>query len=455
MLAHDGSDHDANSIIVKFVEGLSGLEKDIILSEFGCLLMETCEPGQFHLIRIPEGVAPEIMVTGLAAETAVEYAELNHQVSIFFVPDDPYYSFQWNLDNDSTGGINTQTAWDLQQGDPNVIVAVLDTGVAFENYAGFLQAPDLAQTPFVPGYDFVEDDVHPNDDEGHGTHVTGTIAQSTNNELGVAGVAFGCSIMPVKVLDNEGVGDHFNIAEGIYFAVEHGARVINMSFGGAATSRTLRNAVAFAYEQGVTIVCAAGNDYLEGNATSYPAAYDDYCISVGAVRYDNTRAYYSSTGPHIDLAAPGGDVTVDQNHDGYPDGVLQQTFTLDPTDFAYYFFQGTSMATPHVSGVAALLVSRGVTEPDKVREAMEMTARDVGPVGWDMQYGWGIVDAGAALSYRVPGDIDGDNLVDAADLFDFCNLWLSDMPQALVADFNADGNVGFPDYVILAGNWLQ
>lgn len=454
-LHHGAPNYSRNDIIVKFADGLSDLEKDLILDWYGCGVVRTCGPGQFHQVRIPTGLAPEVMVACFQAEPAVEYAELNHQVSIFFVPDDPYYAYQWNLDNTFTGGINAQAAWRVEQGDPNVIVAVLDTGIAFEDYQGFRGAPDLAETLFVPGYDFVHDNNHPNDDEGHGTHVTGTIGQSTNNEIGVAGIAFGCSIMPVKVLDNEGRGGHFTIARGIYFAAEHGARVINMSFGGAGNSRTLRDAVAFAYEQGVTIVCAAGNDFLEDNVPSYPAAYDDYCISVGAVRYDDTRAYYSNTGPHLDLMAPGGDVTVDQNHDGYPDGVLQQTFSVDPTDFAYFFFQGTSMAAPHVSGVAALLVSRGVTRPDKVRQAMELTARDAGLSGPDTEYGWGIVDAGAALNYRPPGDIDGDNLVGALDLAAFGDLWLQVGLAATPADFNADGNVDFQDFTVLGTNWLK
>jgi serine protease len=194
----------------------------------------------------------------------------------------------------------------------------------------------------------------------------------------------------------------FTISQGILFAVEHGARVINLSVGGLEPSTTLQNAVKTAHDRGVTVVAAAGNEYTKLNQPSYPAAYTDYCIAVGAVRYDLARAPYSSTGPYVSLVAPGGDLTVDQNGDGYPDGILQQTFKSDPGDFAYWFFQGTSMATPHVSGLAALLASHGVTAPDKIREAMEQTARDLGPSGWDPEYGWGLIDAHAALVYRAP-----------------------------------------------------
>ena len=163
-----------------------------------------------------------------------------------------------------------EAAWSIETGDPNVVVAVVDTGAAYENYDVYKQAPDLAQTHFVAGYDFVNDDSHPNDDNGHGTHVTGTLAQSTNNALGVAGIAFGCSIMPVKAMDASGQGDYFTISQGIYFAVQNGAKVINLSLGAAGTSTTLQNAVASAYRNGVTIVCAAGNDYQDDNAPELP-----------------------------------------------------------------------------------------------------------------------------------------------------------------------------------------
>jgi serine protease len=154
-----------------------------------------------------------------------------------------------------------------------------------------------------------------------------------------------------------------------------------------------------AYQRGVTVVCSAGNEYQKGNPVIYPAAYDSYCIAVGATRYDNHRARYSSTGLDLDVVAPGGDLTVDQNGDGYPDGIVQQTFVLDPSTFAYYFFQGTSMAAPHVSGLAGLLISHGVVGPDKVREAIEQTAKDLGTPGWDAEYGWGLIDPNAALTY--------------------------------------------------------
>jgi serine protease len=404
-------------------------------------------------IKVPQGKTAEQMVDIYSREPDVEYAEMNYYAYALFVPNDPLYSYQWHF-NDPLAGINIEPVWDITAGDPNVIVAVLDTGVAYETYKNFEQAPDLADTNFVPGHDFVNNDPNANDDDGHGTHVTGTLAQSTDNSLGTAGAAFNCSIMPVKVLSKRGVGDYIDIADGIYFAANNGADIINMSLGGAGDSVTLRNAVAYAYNQGVTIICAAGNEYEQGNPPSYPAAYDDYCIAVGATTLGGVRAYYSNTGSYLDLAAPGGDIYEDLNGDGYGDGVLQQTFGLNPKDWGYWFYQGTSMAAPHVSGVAALLVSMGVTGPDAVREALQNTAIDLGPAGWDQQYGWGLLDAYAALHYyHIPGDFDYSGSLDYSDLATLLAYWLDSEPSVDIAPPGGDGIINLLDFAVFAQNW--
>ncbi len=397
-----------DEIVVKFKPGVSEETIARINQRHGTSVFYVSKQGKFRRLRIPAGRSVEELVDVYSKDPNVEYAEPNYIAHALWVPNDPLYPYQWNFYNDEYGGINLESAWEVSTGDRSVVVAVIDTGVAYEDYVEstrrgrfktivYEQAPDLSETNFVPGYDFVNDDAHPNDDEGHGTHVAGTIAQSTNNSIGVAGIAFNTSIMPVKVLDSRGSGTYTDIAEGIYFAADNGADVINMSLGGPNASTTLEEALAYAYAKGVTIVAAAGNDGTD--SVSYPAAYNAYVIAVGATRYDETLSYYSNYGPDLDLVAPGGDTNVDQNGDGYGDGILQQTFGDNPTDWGYFYYQGTSMATPHVAGVAALVIASGVTGPDNVRRVLESTAKDLGAPGWDPVYGWGRVDAAAALGY--------------------------------------------------------
>jgi serine protease len=435
-----------NEIVVKFRPGVSNGRIKQVNQRHTTSVLHSSQFARFKKIEVAKGKTAREMVGLYNGEPDVEYAELNYYAYAFFVPNDTYYNYQWHF-NDANAGINIESVWDITTGDPNIIVAVLDTGVAYEDFKGFQQAPDLANTLFVPGYDFVNNDEHANDDDGHGTHVTGTLAQSTNNALGTAGIAFDCNIMPVKVLSRRGVGTYADIADGIYYAANNGAQIINMSLGGVSDSTTLRNAVAYAYNQGVTIICAAGNEYLEGNAPAYPAAYDEYCIAVGATRFDRTRAYYSNTGSYLDLVAPGGDMYVDQNLDDYNDGVLQQTFGYNPKDWGYFFYQGTSMAAPHVSGIAALLISTGVTGPDAIREALETTARDLGSAAWDEEYGWGLVDAYAALNYyHILADFNYDGVVDFEDLGTLSDNWLDYDPLVDIAPDGGDGIINFLDY---------
>ncbi|MDD5081850.1 MAG: S8 family serine peptidase, partial [Dehalococcoidales bacterium] len=233
---------------------------------------------------------------------------------------------------------------------------------------------------------------------------TGTIAQSTHNGVGVAGIAFNTTIMPIKVLNSAGIGTTDQVADGIRYAADNGANIINLSLGGSGSAQAMEEAIAYASNAGVIVIAAAGNT---GDAVpQYPASYDDYVISVSATRYDQARPAYSSYGSHIDIAAPGGDLTVNQNGDGYADGVLQMTFdpiTQDPTDFGYYFLQGTSMAAPHVAGVAALVLAKHPTwTTAQVRYAIQSTATDIGTPGRDDDFGWGLINASAAVGASLP-----------------------------------------------------
>ena len=328
----------------------------------------------------------------LKKDPNIEFAEPNYIAHAFFQPNDPYLRYQWSFGQNS---LNLAPVWDIATGN-GVVVAVVDTGAAYENYGSFKVAPDLAGTQFVQGYNAINNSNHANDDNGHGTHVTGTIAQTTNNGIGTAGISYKAKIMPVKVLNKKGSGTYADIAEGIIWAADHNAKIINLSLGGKYPSETLRQALAYARGKAVFITAASGND---GSGTvSYPAAYNDYVVAVGATRYDKNLASYSNKGTALDLVAPGGDTKVDQDGNGYGDGILQQTFPQGrPTSFGYYFFQGTSMASPHVAAAAALLVEKGITDPTQIQQILQNSADDLGTAGRDNSYGYGLVNPLKAL----------------------------------------------------------
>ncbi|MGA9378844.1 MAG: S8 family peptidase, partial [Phormidium sp.] len=262
-----------------------------------------------------------------------ETIEPNYQYKAFEAPNDPDYVKQWNLRS-----INVESAWEETKG-AGMTVAVIDTGVT--------QVPDLEQTKFVKGYDFVNDKIEAYDDNGHGTHVAGTIAQSTNNNYGVAGVAYEASIMPLKVLSAYGGGTVADIAEAIRFAADNGADVINLSLGGGGESQVLKEAVDYAYNKGVVVVAAAGNE--NRNSASYPARYP-HAISVAATGPSGEKAPYSNFGAGVDISAPGG------SKDG---PILQETIDPETGSAMFAGLQGTSMASPHVAAVAAMVKASG------------------------------------------------------------------------------------------------
>lgn len=392
-------------IVVRFEKATDERAVRELATAAGLQLVDRGLAGAFYVFACDPELA-DTLVTWLAAQPGVAYAERDALAHTTVAPNDTYWAtYQWNMYNQgalsngvaSNFGVKAEAAWTAGATGTGVTVAVVDSGVAYENYGAFAAAPDLVGRNFVSPYDAVTGDGHPNDENSHGTHVAGTIGQVTNNGVGCAGIARNCTIMPVRVLDAAGSGQHTWIANGITWAANNGAGVINMSLGGSSGSLTLQNAVNYAAGRNVVICAATGNTSRQG--VQYPALYTA-CIAVGATRFDGARAQYSTYGTGIDVVAPGGQTNVDQNGDGYGDGILQQTFASGtPGTFGYYFFQGTSMATPHVAAIAALVKSvRPTYTAAQIRTAIESSCRDLGSAGYDTRFGNGLVDAATAIT---------------------------------------------------------
>lgn len=350
-------------------------------------LVEGVEPEMFY--ALPEQAASAFDGPLPADDGSDDDDDAEARKGPRFQPDDPMFALQWHMEQ-----IRAPEAWARGNGQ-GAVVAVIDTGVAWKDGKGVKQLPDLAGTTFVEGESFIAGLPAGLDDHAHGSHVAGTIAQTTNNGVGVTGVAFGSTIMPLKVLSKDGRGSVGGIANAIRYAADHGAHVINMSLGGPLPSRVLAKAIEYAHGKGVTTVCAAGNE--RRSKVGYPAA-NKHAVAVAAVDQARELTWYSNWGKDIDVAAPGGDTRSDKNGDGHPDGVLQNTIKIqDPSANDYLWFQGTSMASPHAAGVAALIVGAGVTNPDEVERIMKQTAVHPAKVEWDEKYGAGIIDAAAAV----------------------------------------------------------
>ncbi|MEM8832888.1 MAG: DUF5942 domain-containing protein, partial [Cyanobacteria bacterium P01_G01_bin.19] len=329
-----------------------------------------------YIVEGDKKTLKELRRSGLKRDT--EYIEANYLYHALEVPNDPEYSKQWNFRN-----INIEKAWDETQGE-GVTVAVIDTGVS--------KVPDLKLTKFTKGYDFVNDKDDASDDQGHGTHVAGTIAQSTNNGYGVAGIAYKANIMPLKVLSASGGGTVSDIAEAIKFAANNGADVINMSLGGGGASSIMEEAIKYAHSKGVTIIAAAGNE--NRNSSSYPARYPDV-ISVSAIDSAGQKAPYSNFGAGVDISAPGGSES---------GKIVQNTVNPRTGESVFAGFQGTSMAAPHVAGVAALIRATGIDSPDEIRDILKQSSRKIQEDSLN-HFGAGHLDASAAVELALKGKI--------------------------------------------------
>jgi len=353
-----------------------------------------------QILSVPPGEV-EAKIAAYRADSSVEYAEPDYMARLTYEPNDPYHNdgHQWGPQK-----IFAPQAWDLCTGASNVVIAVLDWGVD-------LQHPDLATEMWtnpgeiagngidddgngyvddVYGWDFANDDHDPQDDYGHGTHMAGIAAAATDNGVGIAGVAFNSSIMAVKVGDGTtGQAAYSDIAYGLMYAADNGAKVINLSLGAYAYSSFLGGAVSYAWDAGCVIVGAAGNN--NKSDSFYPAAYDNV-IGVSGTDQNDAKAswsnYNSYAGPYnVAVAAPGVSIYSSYWNSGS----------------TYAHMSGTSMSAPHVAGLAALLFAQDGTRSNAtVRAIIEETADDLGDAGWDQYYGHGRVNAYRAVIVQPP-----------------------------------------------------
>lgn len=377
------------------------------------------------VVQFPVEVGPLSAQSAAGApEAPFVHAEPNRLRYPTIDPNDTYYAptgadpRQWGLER-----IHASAAWDVAKG-AGVVIAVLDSGVDLDH-------PDLAPH-LLQGYDLVSRDNQPQDSglsRGHGTHVAGIANAVTDNGTGIAGVAWDARTLPLRIVDLQGAATSANIAAGIVWAADHDADVINLSLGGLGWQMIERDAVNYAVARGVVVVASAGNDAQAFNY--YPASYD-HVISVASTTKSDAIASYSNYGEYVDVAAPGG-------ANGLPETNIWSTFDGGGYDYK----AGTSMATPHVAGVAALVWSAGhATTPQQVAEAILCSAWDGGAPGYDTVYGYGLLQADAAVTYdpalassclpSVPhDDFDAARVIDAlpyADTVDtsYATSWEDD-----------------------------
>jgi len=357
------------------------------------VIRELPEVGVFQ-IRIPEGSSVEETISVLEKNPYVESVRPNYIARICATPNDTYFDFQYALYNrgqsvgppgspqgTSRADISATTAWEETKGREDIVIAVIDTGVDMLH-------PDLLSKISSPGKDYVNQDDDATDDNGHGTFVSGIIAAETNNNEGIAGVAWNCKILPVKAMDENGEGYYSWIIEGIIWAVDNGAHVINLSIGGPDHDPALEEAVRYANQNEVVVVSSAGND---AEPVYYPAAYDEYVLAVAATDYDDSRLSWSNFGPEVDVAAPGEWVIS-----------CMPTWYFGTGSIPYAYGDGTSFSCAYVSGFAALIKSlKDWMSADDIMDVIRFSAVDVNSsdsAGRDDYLGYGRINMETALA---------------------------------------------------------
>jgi serine protease len=422
---HTGSVYVPNEVIVRYAPSATRRVRASAQRSTG-----TGQPHVFaprtRVLKIRDGESVAQTIAELERRPGVLSATPNLIAHMSgFVPNDPgqpgsplgsWQGVQWNFSKDF--GVNAPDAWDRlnavgRPGGLGVKVAVLDTGVAYATRRGYRRSPDLLNR-FVKGYDFVDRDAYPDDLNGHGTHVASTIAETTGNGYGVTGLAYGTRIMPVRVLDRSGTGDSVAISGGIRYAARKGAKVINLSFEfDSSVTRgqipDILDALRYARRKGALVIGASGN--FSAHAVAYPARASNV-MSVGATTEHVCQADYSNSGSELDITGPGGgldaDVPGDPNCRPGLEPLGRDVYQVTYTNRSIRAFGlpsgyvGTSMAAPHVSATAALVIASGVLganpSPAQVESRLKTTARDLGTPGRDSRYGWGLVDAARAVT---------------------------------------------------------
>ena len=349
-------------ILVKFKPAVRPKEVKRIFTRHNLAKRKVIGKIQGHLMKIPEEKTIEGMIDELKKDPNVIYAEPNFTLqSLSTLPDDEYFDRQW-----ATNKIELNNAWDLEEGSADITIAVLDSGIDLEH-------PDLKQN-IIPGYDFVNDDSAAWDDNGHGTAIAGVIGAIGNNSQGIAGVDWQSKLMPLKVVDGDGIGTYYDVAQGIIYAADHNARIINLSIGGYAYSYALKDAVDYALEKGCVLVAAVGNDGID--TPMYPAAYEGV-IGAAATDSQDRVDKNSNYGDFVDLAAPGLSV-----------------YTTEP-EGRYGYNSGSSLACSHTAGLIGLILS---SQPSLSRDRVEgILYNSSDYIREDKSYGHGRINAYRAL----------------------------------------------------------
>jgi len=366
-----------NQVVIKFSSQVPAKEQLVVFgNKYKGKIIKIYTRLNIVILQYASNIDISERIQVLGKDSTVQYAEPNYKYSVEYTVNDPKSSEQNGL-----ALANLAKAWDITMGDPKIIIAVIDTGAD-------LKHPDL-KNKLVAGYNVLtQGATSPQDDNGHGTHASGIAGADTDNKIGVAGAAPRCKLMPVKVLDAHGSGGPADVALGIVWAVDHGAKVLNLSLGGPHT-KTFEKATEYALMKNVVVVSAMGNDGQRLQA--YPAAYKGV-ISVGSVDIDSQKSDFSNFGNWISVVAPGRHIMSTMTS-----GDSTMT-TLEGMQNNYEYLDGTSMACPMVAGIVGLMLSRNPNlTPAEVKAKLESTATDLGTRGYDEEYGFGLVNARKAV----------------------------------------------------------